>query len=125
MRSSCRFGGNSICRWTGPSSTDCSQAEPRNRIDIRRLRLAAACALLNARAFPEVGLHQCPSDKRPKESRFAASTSPLTSPCPRRLPQKRGALRPLECTTETDFLRWREMDSNPRSLYVIREPTAG
>jgi hypothetical protein len=40
-----------------------------------------------------VGLHQCRSEKKVKERRFAAGTSLLTSPATRRPPPKCGAFR--------------------------------
>ena len=70
-------GANSTCRWTGWSSTNCSQAKPQLRTDMPQ-----AAALPRPRVvqnFREVGLHQ---------SRFAACASLLTSPASRRPPPK-------------------------------------
>jgi hypothetical protein len=47
----------------------------------------------NGQNFREVGLHQCPSERKAKESRFAACASLLTSPASRRPPPKCGAFR--------------------------------
>jgi hypothetical protein len=74
-RRSCRAGNpsssprhgcpNSICRWTGPNSTNCSQANrklrqmcPRPRDDRGRASFA------KGQNFREVGLDQCPSERK-------------------------------------------------------------
>jgi hypothetical protein len=54
---------------------------------------AGRASFANGQNFSEVGLHQCRSERRAKESRFAACTSLLTSPATRKPPPKCGAFR--------------------------------
>ena len=83
----------SICRWTGPSSTNCSQAKPQLRTDVPGRGPTAAARRCKR---PELRRWDCINARqreRAKESRFAACTSLLTSPATRRPPPKCGAFR--------------------------------
>src|ERR1700730_14802329 len=57
---------HSICRSTGRSSTNCSQAKPHLRTDVPQAAAPPRPArpFANGQSFREVGLHQCPSERK-------------------------------------------------------------
>ena len=72
-------------------------------------RLTNCCRL-------EVGLPECPTEKKDERDEFAAGPPALSSPCTRRLPQNRGACRVRHWgSLQRQTPSWREADSNPRS----------
>jgi len=71
---------NSICRWTGPSSTNCSQAEPHSRMCCRLRPTAAGASLPPVCALPKWDGINARQRNRAKQSLVVASSSPSHVP---------------------------------------------